>query len=85
MYVYPFPPAPPSPSPIPPFWVITENQAGLPVLFSKFPYNNFTHDSVYKSVLLSQFIPPSPSPAVSTNSYATRFINTIFLDSIYMY
>ena len=85
MYVYPFPPAPLSPSPIPPFWVITENQAGLPVLFSSFPHNNFIHDGVYMSVLRSQFIPPSPSPAVSTSSYAARFINTIFLDSIYMY
>ena len=26
----------------------------------------FTHDCVYASMLLSQFVPPSPSPAVST-------------------
>ena len=44
----------------------------------------FTHDSVYLSRLLSQFVPPSPSPAVSTSTFSARFIKTIFLDSIYM-
>ena len=40
-------------------------QAGLPVLYSSFPLAvYFTHGSVYMPVLLSQFIPPSPSPAV---------------------
>ena len=27
----------------------------------------FTHDSIYMSVLLSQFVPPSPSPTVFTS------------------
>ena len=45
------------------------------------------------SMLLFQFVPPSPAPAVSmsllsiSESYscpAKRFISTIFLDSIYM-
>ena len=33
------------------------------------------------SVLLSQFVPTSPSPAVSTSPFSVRFISTIFLDS----
>ena len=43
-------------------------------------------------MLLSQFIPPSPLPAVSTSlssmrlyfCSANRFISTIFLDSMYV-
>ena len=46
----------------------------------------FTHDSVYISMLLSQFVPPSPSPAMSTSLLSlflkNRFISIIFLDSI---
>ena len=54
------PHAPPPPAP-----GVTENQAGLPVLYSSFPLAGyFTHGSVYVSTLLSQFVPPSPSPAV---------------------
>ena len=34
---------------------------------------------------LSQFVPPSPSPFVSTSPFSTRFINSISLDSIYTY
>ena len=47
--LYPFPPEPPSPFPTHPS---TECQAGLPVLFSILP-----HHSVYRSMLLSQFVP----------------------------
>ena len=42
----------------------------------------FTHDSVYISMLLSQFAPPSPSPTMTTSPFSTRLISTIFLDSI---
>ena len=42
----------------------------------------FTHDSVYMSRLLSQLVPPSPSPTVTTSPFSTRLISTIFLDSI---
>ena len=34
----------------------------------------FTHDSVYMSILLSQLIPPSPSPTVSPIIYYYYFI-----------
>ena len=44
---------PPSPPCSPPLWLITEHHAGLPGIY-------FTHDGVYMSMLLSQFIPPSP-------------------------
>ena len=59
---------------------------------SSFPLAmSFTRGSVYMSILPFQFIPPSPSPSVSTNLFficlyscpANRFISTIFLDSIY--
>ena len=30
-------------------------------------YEYFTHGSVYMSIQFSQFVPPSPSPTVSTN------------------
>ena len=47
--------------PFPPAQVITEHQAGFPVLYSNFPLAIFsTHDSVYRSVLLPPFIPLSP-------------------------
>ena len=50
--------------------------------------------NVYMSVLLSQFVPPSPSPTVFSTSVlyfcisthpANKFISTNFLDSIYMH
>ena len=44
----------------------------------------FTQDSVYMAILLSQFDPPSPSAAVPTSLFSTRFISTIFLNSMYM-
>ena len=53
-----------------------------------------TYGSVYTSVLLSQFVPPAPFRPVSTSlshrlclyfCLTNRFINTIFLDSIYMH
>ena len=58
------------PLPIPPFQFITESrdyQAGLPLLYSNFLLTiYFMHGSVYMSVytsvILSQFIPPLPSP-----------------------
>ena len=46
-----------------PLQVITEHQAEFPVLHRSFPLAIcFTHDSIYMSMLLTQFIPPSPSP-----------------------
>ena len=57
----------PHPTPL----VITEPRAGRPVLYSYFLLAIcFTYSSVYKSVLLSQSVPPSPFPAVSTNPFS---------------
>ena len=45
----------------------SERGAELPVFYSMFPLAiYFTHGSVYMSILISQFVPPSPSPPVST-------------------
>ena len=64
----------------------------LPVSHSRFPLAiYFTHGNIYVSVLFSQFIPPSPSPIVSTSLFSMSaspllpckmLISTIFLDSI---
>ena len=66
---------PPIPTlPIPPLYVITEHRAELPVLYRSFTLAiDFTHVGVYSSVL-SQSIPRSPSPAVSTTPFSTSFI-----------
>ena len=57
--------------PIPPIQVITEHRAKLPVLYSRFPLANyFAHCKLHMSILLSQFIPPSPRP-MSTGPFAT--------------
>ena len=50
---------------VPLLWVITKHRARLLALFSNFPLSVcFTHGVVYLSVILSQFIPPSPFPTV---------------------
>ena len=47
--------------------VITERQPESSVLHGSFLLAScFTHGRVYVSMLLSQFVPPSPSPTVST-------------------
>ena len=49
--------------PSPPFQVITEYWAALPLLHSRCPLPIcYTHGSAYMSLLISQFIPPSPFP-----------------------
>ena len=57
------------------------------------PANSLTRGSVHLSMPLSQPIPPSPSPTVSTSPFsssslyfcpANKFISTIFLDSTYV-
>ena len=67
----------------------------LPVSYSKFPPDiYFTYGNAYVSKLLSKFTPPSLSLTVSTvcplslHLYCcpvSRFISTIFLDSVYMH
>ena len=87
------PPSHRLPHHIPPLYVVTEYWAELAALCNNFSLAiYFTYDNVYVSVLLSQFLPPSPSPTVSTSlssmslcSYPeNRFIGTIFLVSTYM-
>ena len=60
--------------PLPPFHSsrLSQSQAELPVLYISFPLVIcFTHDSVYMSVLLSQFVLTSLSPAVPTSMLST--------------
>ena len=81
--------------PILPIEVATEHQAGPPVLCISFPLVIYlTQDSVYTSVLLSQFVLPFLPllwrPVCSLYLHLhffsiNRFISTIFLDSIYMH
>ena len=79
------------PSPFPPLQVIAEHQAGLPVLCSSFPLAMcFTHDSMYMSVLLPQFVlllallcPQVHSLHLHLHFFPVNwYISTIFLDSI---
>ena len=73
---------PPAPLISPP-WVVTEGQAGLPVLQSSFPLLTcFTHDSLYMSMLLSQFVLPSP-PAVSTRPFSTFAFPFLLCKQVY--
>ena len=54
VYIYPLPLEAPSHTLIPPFWVITEHRAELPVLYSSSPRALcFTHGRLYISMLLS--------------------------------
>ena len=57
-----------------------------PVLYSNFsPVAHLPPDRVYMLMLLSPFIPLSPSPTVSTSPFlifASPFLHTIFLESM---
>ena len=58
------------PSYLPPL-PTTEHWVEIPVSYSKFPLAlYFTYVSVYVSMLLLQFIPPFPSPTVSTSLFS---------------
>ena len=58
--------------PIPPLQVVTKHQADLPVLCSCFSLAIcFTFGSVYMSMLLSHFVPASPShPTMSSSPFS---------------
>ena len=59
-----------TPHPIPPLEVVTEHGVELPMLYSNLPLAIYcTYGSVYVSVLLSWFVPTSPSSAVSTSLF----------------
>ena len=63
---------PPTSHPIPPLDVVKEHGVELPVSYSKFPLAIcFAYSNVYVSVLLSQFVPPSPSLTVSSSLFST--------------
>ena len=81
--------------PIPPLWVITEHQAGLPVSFSSFSTSSSLHTRQSTRpryfLRLSQPLLPVLCPQVHSLHFglhsflANRFIGIIFLDSIYMH
>ena len=54
----------PTTAPIPPLNIVLEHKVELTVLYSSFPL------AFYFTMLLSQSIPPSPSPAVSTSLFS---------------
>ena len=61
------------PHPVPPLYVVTEHTVEFPVLYGNFQlavYFTYGDVLIYVSMLLSQFVPPSPSPAVSTNPFS---------------
>ena len=67
---------PPTLFPISPLLFVPDHQAELPVLNSNFPLAIcFTYGNVYISVLLSPFVPPSSSPAVSINLFCMNRIS----------
>ena len=54
--------------PIPPLQVVTEHQSELPESYGKFLLAvYFTYGSVYVSMQLFPFVPPSPPHTVPTN------------------
>ena len=49
--------------PITPLWVVIEHLLSFPEIYSKCPLAiYFTYSNIYVSMLLSSFVPPSPSP-----------------------
>ena len=63
-----------------------EGQTGLPVLHSNFsPAVHPILDSVYMLMLLSSFIPLSPSPTVSTSPFSTSASRFIPCKSVHQY
>ena len=70
------------PHPSLPLWVVTERQAEPPVYYSSFPPLSVSRSSVYVSMLLSQFVPPSLYPAVSTACVSMSGLECVFLGYI---
>ena len=75
-YIYIFPPSlePPSyPTTIPPPRLSQSARLGcLWYIAASHWLSIFTHDTVYMSMLLSQFVPPSPSPTVPTSLFSMQ-------------
>ena len=86
VYICPLPLGPPSSAPTPSIQVITEHRAEFPVLYSRFPLAiYFTHGSVFMSNLISQFIPPSLSPPVSTHPFSTSAFLFLPCKQVHLY
>ena len=69
-YICPLPFEPPS-HPIPPLQAVADHKAELPALYRNFPLAiYFTHGNVDISMLLSEFVPPSPSSCVSISLFS---------------
>ena len=61
----------PTSHPILPFHVVTEHQIELPESYGNFPLAiYFTHGNARISMLLSQFVPPSPALAMSISLFS---------------
>ena len=62
---------PPHSHTIPPLWVATESWVELSVLHRNFPLAfYFAYGNVYFLILLSQFVPPTPSCTVSASLFS---------------
>ena len=82
--------------PIPPLYVVIKHWADLPVLCSCFLLASYyTFGSIYKSMLLSHFVPayPSPSPCPQVHSLCLRlyscpvprFFPTVFFPFLFRF
>ena len=60
---------PPTSLPSPPFWVITEHQLWVSCIIQQTPTHHCTYGDVHILILLSEAIPPSPSPAVTISLF----------------
>jgi len=76
VYICPLPLEPPSHLPPESHPSRLSNSTGFefPESYGKSPLaNSFTYGNIYVSMLLSQFVPPSPSPTVSTSLFCLHF------------
>ena len=74
------------PTPIASLWVITEQQAKLLVPHSGFPLAlYFKHGGVDISMLLSQLVPASPSPAASTRPFSVSPSLLVLCKYVHLY
>ena len=70
IYAYPLPLGPPFPCSANPTPLGRHSTELSSLCYPAASPSYFTHCSIYMSVLLSQFVPSSPSPAVSTSPFS---------------
>ena len=91
LYVYIYPHIPsllslPPTFPTPRLQVVTKHQADFPALCSSFPLAiHFTFGSINMSVLLSHFIPVSPSRPVSQSPFSTSASLFLLCHQVHQY